>query len=543
MIFLRLFAILLCLVLSTHAADFYATPSGAGNQNGSDWENAIADAQITSFINQSMQAGDRLFVGSGTFFSKIDVNKSGEFGLPLIVEGVDTGDGLPEFVGTWSETDPGSSNGSHSAVSLDGVSDVSVKNLRIRHWMYGVHTGSGENVGITLENLFMREIREGIYLKNFHESKIINCEFIKYTKRGIRFDGDVNFVEVTGVFADHNDGDAVWPQEWPFGFMIEEKEENHDITFRNCVSQNNIQARDSGDYWNGDGFVAEKTAYHIRYINCQAYDNADGGWDDKSRAPVLENCIAFRNKRNFRFWNINGSDDEPARMINCIGGYAVSPGGSGSQAGVWTSGDVSIEHCTFHNNKSHALALETGNDDYTVSVNNSILSADPDYLPNYRSSRLVSKESGVTLDMQNTESIVMDENAMDPQYNQDDANWNGEPPNAFNSQTFGPAIGYFYDVSRVGRRTKAPQQVGLAQNYPNPFNPRTRIEYAVPARNYVNVSVFDLRGRLVRTLVGEVKSAGQYTVDVSGIDLASGVYLYALSIGEYYEVRKMTRLK
>jgi C1A family cysteine protease/fibronectin type 3 domain-containing protein len=86
-------------------------------------------------------------------------------------------------------------------------------------------------------------------------------------------------------------------------------------------------------------------------------------------------------------------------------------------------------------------------------------------------------------------------------------------------------------------------------NFPNPFNPSTAIRYTVPQPGAeVRISVYDLRGRLVRTLVSEEKGAGEYMAvwrgrDDQGNGLSSGVYFYRIEIGDYRVDRKMILLK
>ena len=73
-----------------------------------------------------------------------------------------------------------------------------------------------------------------------------------------------------------------------------------------------------------------------------------------------------------------------------------------------------------------------------------------------------------------------------------------------------------------------PRQWGLHQNYPNPFNPVTFIGFDVPGRGHVTLTVFDLLGRKVATLVDEVKPVGSYAVPFNAIGLASGIYFYRM---------------
>lgn len=84
---------------------------------------------------------------------------------------------------------------------------------------------------------------------------------------------------------------------------------------------------------------------------------------------------------------------------------------------------------------------------------------------------------------------------------------------------------------------------GLAQNYPNPFNPSTQIEYQIPTAGLVQLEVFDILGRKVQTLVNETQEIGKYTVTFNANGLASGVYLYRLSSGNFVTSKKLFLLK
>jgi Secretion system C-terminal sorting domain/PKD domain len=88
----------------------------------------------------------------------------------------------------------------------------------------------------------------------------------------------------------------------------------------------------------------------------------------------------------------------------------------------------------------------------------------------------------------------------------------------------------------------------LEQNYPNPFNPNTTIKFAVPnveALGVTNVQlkIFDILGREVKTLINENKKPGNYEVKFDATDLTSGIYYYKLSAGDFIETKKMILLK
>ena len=89
----------------------------------------------------------------------------------------------------------------------------------------------------------------------------------------------------------------------------------------------------------------------------------------------------------------------------------------------------------------------------------------------------------------------------------------------------------------------------LADNFPNPFNPATTIKYALPQAADVELTVYNVVGQVVRTLVAEHQSAGRYVVEWdatndNGHSLSSGMYFYRLQAGsEFREVKKMLLLK
>jgi hypothetical protein len=83
----------------------------------------------------------------------------------------------------------------------------------------------------------------------------------------------------------------------------------------------------------------------------------------------------------------------------------------------------------------------------------------------------------------------------------------------------------------------------LEQNYPNPFNPTTTIKYAIPKTVNVELKVFDILGREVKTLVNETRNAGYYRVQFNASNYVSGVYFYRLKAGDYIKTGKMLLLK
>jgi hypothetical protein len=88
-----------------------------------------------------------------------------------------------------------------------------------------------------------------------------------------------------------------------------------------------------------------------------------------------------------------------------------------------------------------------------------------------------------------------------------------------------------------------PKEYSLSQNYPNPFNPSTRISWQSPVGSHQTLKIYDMLGNEVATLVDEYKEAGSYEVTFKAGDLASGIYLYRLQAGSFFETKKMILLR
>jgi hypothetical protein len=110
-------------------------------------------------------------------------------------------------------------------------------------------------------------------------------------------------------------------------------------------------------------------------------------------------------------------------------------------------------------------------------------------------------------------------------------------------------------ITDVQSTSKTPTDFVLHQNYPNPFNPSTKIKFEIPKidsrkSETVKLTVFDILGKEITTLINEEKVAGIHEVEFDarvpngqGSKLASGVYFYRLQVGNYSEIKKMVWLK
>jgi photosystem II stability/assembly factor-like uncharacterized protein len=127
---------------------------------------------------------------------------------------------------------------------------------------------------------------------------------------------------------------------------------------------------------------------------------------------------------------------------------------------------------------------------------------------------------------------------------------------AFTNLNTGYVVGYYNTVLKTTNgggpciitglnknMNEIPGNYALHQNFPNPFNPATVIRYEIPEQSYVKLTVYNVIGKEIVTLVNEVKQAGNYEAVFDGTDLPSGVYFYTLKSGEFKETKKMILMK
>jgi uncharacterized repeat protein (TIGR02543 family) len=119
------------------------------------------------------------------------------------------------------------------------------------------------------------------------------------------------------------------------------------------------------------------------------------------------------------------------------------------------------------------------------------------------------------------------------------------------TDTFEPGCGKIYRLEKVvlakqsqlTKEEELPKEYIVYQNYPNPFNPTSTIKYQLPKDGLITLKVYDILGREVAELVNEMKQAGYYQVDFNASKLASGIYIYRISVNGFVQVKKMLLLK
>jgi len=114
----------------------------------------------------------------------------------------------------------------------------------------------------------------------------------------------------------------------------------------------------------------------------------------------------------------------------------------------------------------------------------------------------------------------------------------------FDNISFSPSNSVGVD----NRSETLPQGFALEQNFPNPFNPFTTLRYDLPEDALVNITIYDMMGRVVNTLINDQQTAGYRSIqwnatNGAGSPLSAGIYLYIIQAGDFRQTKKMVLLK
>jgi hypothetical protein len=113
----------------------------------------------------------------------------------------------------------------------------------------------------------------------------------------------------------------------------------------------------------------------------------------------------------------------------------------------------------------------------------------------------------------------------------------------YQSTTISQDFGVVADPVGIKQISSVVNGFELNQNYPNPFNPETKIGFAIPKSDYVDLRVYDILGREVKVLLSQQLNTGEYEIEFDAHNLASGMYYYRLQSGDNVSVKKMTLVK
>lgn len=336
----------------------YIAPSPTGSADGSDWANAASLKDLPNLVAELPQGGEILLRADAGPYHVTEPIILGDrrADTALTIRGVDpSGEGAtPLLVG--GRTAPYSSESAATGrpiFALDtGADHLTFDSIRFKNVGNGCFVLRGAVQDLVISNVEATNVRRFIENEDNDDASVAGLVIRRtivqgFSKDAVRLQNDTHDVLIEDVMVDSQgqDGDL-----FAMGFHLTETV--HDVVFRRVVAMN---ARDTvSDYRNGDGFVAERETYGLRFEDTKAINNMDGGYDIKASDVVLVRAIASGNKRNYRFW---GSD---IWMSSSRGANPIRRGGSGTQAQVWAgpAARFHIEDSRFVGGDSDTVVFE-----------------------------------------------------------------------------------------------------------------------------------------------------------------------------------------
>ena len=323
----------------------------------------------------------------------------------------------------------------------------------------------------------------------------------------------------------------------------------------------------NGFHQKGAGIYCSKGSPIIRNCilrkNNAGYDiKRGGGLYCSESSPTLIDCQIINNTANsgggvFAIYST-------PKFINCeIANNGTTFGGGGVYC--WNSFPL-FENCTIANNYSEWKGVgvyidETSNayfENSIISFNGnggSLYNYWSDSIPTFSCTNIFGNEGGDWVGDISDQENINGNFSLDPEFCDtivSDYSLKSSSPCAPDNNSCGELIGAL-EVECVQTDVEEsidllPKEYALSQNYPNPFNPNTTIEFNLPKKSIVVVTIYNLIGQQVQQLVNQEYSAGNYKVTwdgitSNGVQTSTGIYFYRIETDSFVETKKMLLLK
>lgn len=325
-------------------ADAYVGPVAIGSGDGGTPTDAASIDRLNELV-ATVGPGGVIELAAGVYLvtKPVSLNHGGQPGAPVTIRGA-TG-AAPELRGTRaSPYDPAGSPGKPLFRLEAGADHLAFSHLRCTLVGNGCFLVAGPITdliltGILAENVqrfFENQAGAGQSDATIAGMSIANVTITGFSKGALRIGYDSHDIRITDVVGDSlaYDGDN-------FAIGVHLVDRVHDVVMERVRMDN---ARDTlHDYWNGDGFAAERGVYNLLLIDTSASGNTDAGYDLKASDVRMVNAVAHDNKRNFRFWG------KRVMLEACVGSQPHLRGGTGTQAQLHLAeaAQVEVVGCSF----------------------------------------------------------------------------------------------------------------------------------------------------------------------------------------------------
>jgi len=306
---------------------------------------------------------------------------------------------------------------------------------------------------------------------------------------------------------------------------------NSSTEMSNCSIYNNSCNDDGGGVY---VWMQQNPYGLIEFYKCLIAGNSSeyGGGIDVHHAwnLIIENCTFSNNSTPFYPGGAMYLNNVRMNLINTI----IEGNNNGTCGGIYLNcpDTPTIEYSCFFENETTNIGGGTIPSNFGV-ISTTNANGDPcdQYYNIFMDPQFVESDSG-DFNLLATSPCI-------------DA---GDPLSPLDPDSTIADIGAFYydqnslaggDVTKI----EIPDHFALEQNYPNPFNPTTVISYALPEAAHVTLTIFNINGQVVETLVDGYRSAATHRVTFDASHLSSGLYFYKIEAGQYSDVKKMVLVK
>lgn len=336
----------------------YISPTGSGDKSGSSWANAAAIGSLDAVMKKAGAGGTVLLAadqGAYHLTKPITITASG-----VTVSGANADGSAANAVFEGTRTvdwKVGAATGNDQFRIAKGASNLTFEHMNINN------TGTafkvvGDVSNLTIQHMGANNVQRFVedYASGDNKTATItgltirDIDVVGYSKQAIRLQYNTSKVLIEDVRADSHfqTGD-----EFAMGVHLEDTV--HDVTFRRVTVENNATV-DGGksDYWQGDGFSAERGTYNILFQETVARGNTDAGYDIKSSNVTFDHAVSENNGRNYRIWGSN------VTISDSVGLDPHKRGGITTQTQLWVNDgatNVKVVNSNFTDSGSGTKAL------------------------------------------------------------------------------------------------------------------------------------------------------------------------------------------
>jgi hypothetical protein len=419
---------------------------------------------------------------------------------------------------------------------LSKNSNVTIKNNRIENGYVGFAEPSGYIVSVNSDNII-----ESNVIINPSMGYCVICAAISI------LDGSNCILRNNFIFQAYGDG---------YGAVVASQSQ--------YVSHNNTFVSNSRGYANlsSDGIVSNDIVYgssNAVYLDGNStiqvsYSDIEGGWEGVGNIDA-----------NPLFCNPDSGDYTLAENSPCVGtgedgeNMGAFGVGCGIQVdwdfslsepvievmgtdNVWNPGDTISVEMDFCNNTDVAHNYYPG---VTIESDSSLTSLHSGHIWFYA---MVADECHAISWGAIANTSIISDTIVEFRAYPEALNCQNQPEYCIDGDTLTFEIPIVVQVISAEPEPFTPEEFSLHQNYPNPFNPVTTLRYDLPENGHVNITIYDILGKNVKTLINQTQDAGYRSViwDATndyGKPVSAGLYLYQIQAGEYISTKKMVLLK